>query len=122
MPHSILGWILTDFFRQGLPRAAFNEAPMVEHAEPPVLPSAADHAADGAQVRQSASKAFPRAAVTATRHSCMSHMHVRVCLRGRLFLESKCSQTRRRWRVVWLSSRLDLDSMAEPQRQQLAGS
>ena len=30
----------TDFFRQGLPRAAFNEAPMIEHTEPPVLSSA----------------------------------------------------------------------------------
>ena len=50
----------TDFFRQGLPRAAFNEAPMIEHTEPPVLPSATDHGAGGARVRQSANKALPR--------------------------------------------------------------
>ena len=54
-----LGRIPTDFFRQGLPQAAFNEAPMVDHAEPPVLPTAADHRADGARARQDASKALP---------------------------------------------------------------
>ena len=55
----------TDFFRQGLPRAAFNEAPMSEHTEPPVLPSATDHGAGGARVRQSANKALPRDGVLA---------------------------------------------------------
>ena len=35
---------------------------MVDHAEPPVLPTAADHGADGARVRRGASncKALPR--------------------------------------------------------------
>ena len=33
---------------------------MVEHAELPVLPTAADHGADGALVRRGASKALPR--------------------------------------------------------------
>ena len=60
MLHPILGRIPTDFFRQGLPRAAFNEAPMVDHAEPPVLPTAADHGADGARVRRGENKALPR--------------------------------------------------------------
>jgi hypothetical protein len=33
---------------------------MIEHTEPPVLPSATDHGASGVQVRQSANKAMPR--------------------------------------------------------------
>ena len=33
---------------------------MIEHTEPLVLPSATDHRASGAQVRQSANKALPR--------------------------------------------------------------
>ena len=32
---------------------------MIEHTEPPVLPSATDHGASGAQVRQSVNKAVP---------------------------------------------------------------
>ena len=59
MLHPILGRILTNFFRQGLPQAVFNEAPMVDHAAPPVLPAAADHGAYGVRVRQGASKALP---------------------------------------------------------------
>ena len=60
MLHPILGRIPTHFFRQGLPRAAFNGAPMFEQAESPVQPPAADHEADSAHVRRSASKALPR--------------------------------------------------------------
>ena len=58
MLHLILSRIPTDFFRQGLLRAAFNEAPMVDHAEPLVLLAAADHRADGTQMRQGANKAL----------------------------------------------------------------
>ena len=51
MLNLILGWIPTFFFHQGLPQAVFNEAPMVEHAEPPVLPFAAHHRVNGVQVQ-----------------------------------------------------------------------
>ena len=46
----------------------------------------------------------------ATRHSCMSHVHVHASLRSRCLLRSQCSHTRRRWRMVWLSSRLSAAS------------
>ena len=59
----------TDFFRQGLPRAAFNEAPMVDHAEPPVLLQIMGPMARGCGEAQAR---LCRAASMATRRSCMS--------------------------------------------------
>jgi hypothetical protein len=81
MLHPILGRIPTDFFRQGLPRAAFNEAPMVDHAEPPVLPTAADHGADGAQVRRGASKALARSVECSQpgTAACSACMYAQAC-------------------------------------------
>ena len=119
MLHPILGRIPTDFFRRGLPRAAFNEAPKVNHAEPPVLPT--DRGADGAWVRRGANKALPRSVDGDQTHcdSFMSRMHVRKSLRSRLFLGSKRSWTRRRWRMVWLGSRLSAAAAAKAQLRKL---
>ena len=108
----------TDFFRQGLPRAAFNEAPMIEHTEPSVLPSATDHGASGAQVRQSANKALPRSddgdqAQPHVPHACARKPakqpppQVEV-----LAIEAEVARG--------LARLTALSSMAEPQRRQLS--
>ena len=108
----------TDFFRQGLPRAAFNEAPMSEHTEPPVLPSATDHGAGGARVRQSANKASPRSddgdqAQPHVPHACARKPAKQPPPRVEvLAIEAEVARG--------LARLTALSSMAEPQRRQLS--
>ena len=91
---------------------------MIEHTEPPVLPSATDHGAGGARVRQSANKASPRSddgdqAQPHVPHACARKPAKQPPPRVEvLAIEAEVARG--------LARLTALSSMAEPQRRQLS--